>query len=219
MGHRTRPLPRRNSAGWIHAGRKGSGLLLILGLATTMCYAATTVRPAAGPQRQVALSQPACTAKTPVTPAETEGPYYRAGSPERKALVEKGTAGTPLTLTGYVLSRGDCTPVAHAWLDFWHANDKGVYDNSGYRLRGHQFADSAGRYSLRTIVPGVYPGRTRHIHVKVRGPNGPMLTTQIYFPGEPRNQSDGLFNPALLANVRGGDGADVATINFVVNVR
>ncbi len=40
-----------------------------------------------------------------------------------------------------------------------------------------------GRYTLETIVPGEYPGRTQHIHVKVQAPNGPILTTQIYFPG------------------------------------
>ncbi len=68
-------------------------------------------------------------------------------------------------------------------------------------------------------MPGLYPGRTRHIHVKVRPPNGPTLTTQVYFPGESRNQTDGIFNQALLADVRDGAGGKVATYNFVVNVR
>jgi protocatechuate 3,4-dioxygenase beta subunit len=68
-------------------------------------------------------------------------------------------------------------------------------------------------------VPGLYPGRTRHIHVKVRPGNGPVLTTQLYFPGEPRNQSDGLFNTALLTNLRGSDGTETATFNFVVSGR
>ncbi len=93
------------------------------------------------------------------------------------------------------------------------------YDNTGYRLRGHQFADSAGIYYLETVMPGLYPGRTRHVHVKVRAPNGPTLTTQIYFPGEPRNQADGIFNQALLANVRDGAAGKVATFNFIVDVR
>jgi protocatechuate 3,4-dioxygenase beta subunit len=47
-------------------------------------------------------------------------------------------------------------------------------------------------------VPGLYVGRTRHIHVKVQSPGGALLTTQLYFPGEPRNRSDGLFRKELL---------------------
>src|SRR3712207_6926313 len=46
-----------------------------------------------------------------------------------------------------------CRPVAGALLDFWQADARGEYDNSGFRLRGHQFADSRGRYRLRTVVP------------------------------------------------------------------
>ncbi len=122
-------------------------------------------------------------------------------------------------MTGYVLSAGTCRPVAHAWLDFWHADARGTYDNTDYRLRGHQVTDSTGIYYLETIVPGLYPGRTRHIHVKVRAPNGPTLTTQLYFPGESRNETDGIFNRGLLMNLRDGAGGKVATFNFVVNVR
>jgi protocatechuate 3,4-dioxygenase beta subunit len=44
----------------------------------------------------------------------------------------------------------------------------------------------------------LYPGRTRHIHVKVQAPGQPVLTTQLYFPGEPRNQQDGIYAEALL---------------------
>jgi protocatechuate 3,4-dioxygenase beta subunit len=78
---------------------------------------------------------------------------------------------------------------------------------AGFRLRGHQFTDGAGRYRLDTIVPGVYPGRTRHIHVRVQAPNGPLLTTQLYFPGETENRRDGIFNPKLLMAVN--DSANV----------
>ena len=101
-------------------------------------------------------------------------------------------AGQPIELVGFVLSRA-CKPHAGALLDFWQADDKGRYDNSGFRLRGHQFADAEGRYRLRSIVPGAYAGRTRHIHVKVQPRGGRVLTTQLYFPGESQNRSDGLF--------------------------
>jgi hypothetical protein len=53
------------------------------------------------------------------------------------------------------------------------------------------------------IVPGLYPGRTRHIHVKVQAPDRPVLTTQLYFPGEPANASDGIFREELLLDMCG----------------
>ena len=92
--------------------------------------------------------------------------------------------------------------MAGALLDFWHADDGGEYDNVGYRLRGHQFTDEDGRYQLTTIVPGIYTGRTRHIHVKVQAPDNPVLTTQLYFPDEPDNARDGIFDPALVIDVQ-----------------
>jgi protocatechuate 3,4-dioxygenase beta subunit len=53
------------------------------------------------------------------------------------------------------------------------------------------------------VVPGLYPGRTRHIHVKVQRPNGDVLTTQLYFQGEAQNDSDGIFDDALVMDVKG----------------
>jgi len=117
---------------------------------------------------------------------------------------------------GLVLSI-ECRPIAGALVDFWHADDAGEYDNQGYRLRGHQFTDQAGRYRLQTVVPGLYPGRTRHFHVKVQARNQPILTTQLYFPAEPQNARDRIFSPDLLMRVEDGAGGKVATFNFVLD--
>ena len=163
-------------------------------------------------------ASPACASPAALTPAQTEGPYYTSNSPERSSLIEPGMSGTKLIVTGQVLTT-DCQPIAKAWLDFWQADDQGAYDNAGYRLRGHLFTDEQGRYTLETVVPGEYPGRTQHIHVKVRAPNGPILTTQIYFPGAPGNERDSIFDPALLADVQDGAGGKVATFNFVVKTQ
>jgi protocatechuate 3,4-dioxygenase beta subunit len=160
---------------------------------------------------------PACGDPDAITPPQTEGPYYKPRSPMRTSLLEPGIAGTKLVLTGCVLSRR-CQPVPRALLDFWQADDGGRYDNRGYRLRGHQFADEAGRYRLETIVPGIYPGRTRHIHVKVQAPNRPILTSQLYFPGEPLNRRDAIFDPALLLTVQDGPDGKAATFNFVLDL-
>lgn len=157
-----------------------------------------------------------CTSPATLTPAQTEGPYYTPNTPERASLIEPGVGGTKLIVTGYVLTT-DCQPIANAWLDFWQADDKGVYDNAGYQLRGHLFTDETGRYTLETIVPGEYPGRTPHIHVKVQAPNGPILTSQIYFPGMTANDRDGIFDPALLADMQDTADGKVAAFDFVIN--
>ena len=69
---------------------------------------------------------------------------------------------------------------------------------------------------LETIVPGVYVGRTRHFHVKVQPPNRPVLTTQLYFPGEKRNARDFLFRPELLMAIDEGTRGKHGRFNFVL---
>ena len=158
---------------------------------------------------------PACHDGDDATLPQTEGPYFKPSSPERTELYEEGMAGQPIELVGLVLSRA-CKPLAGALLDFWQADAKGQYDNSGFHLRGHQFTDAEGRYRLRSIVPGIYPGRTRHIHVKVQPAGGRVLTTQLYFPGEAKNRSDGLFRRELLMRTAKNAGWLAGRFDFVV---
>jgi protocatechuate 3,4-dioxygenase beta subunit len=160
---------------------------------------------------------PACDDGDDPTPAQTEGPYFTSNSPQRTSLLEAGISGTVLTITGRVLS-ATCLPIVSAKLDFWQADNSGNYDNRGYRLRGHQFTNAEGRFTLQTIVPGLYPGRTRHIHVKVQAPTKPVLTTQLYFPGEARNARDGIYSAALLMDVEDLSGGKAATFDFVLTV-
>jgi protocatechuate 3,4-dioxygenase beta subunit len=140
---------------------------------------------------------PRCADGDEPTPAQTAGPYFTPNSPERRSLLEKGMEGQRIILLGFVVDR-NCRPVPNALLDLWHADASGAYDNTGYRLRGHQFSDAKGRYRFETIVPGLYPGRTRHLHIKVQAPHQKVLTTQLYFPDEASNASDRIYNPALL---------------------
>ena len=124
--------------------------------------------------------------------------------------------GTRLVLSGRVLTLA-CAPVGGATLDFWQADAGGTYDNSGYRLRGHQLTDAAGRYTLETILPGEYPGRTEHIHVKVGAPGKAVLTTQLYFPDVARNQQDSIFDPHLLVTMQNTATGKAATFDFVTS--
>ncbi len=172
-----------------------------------------TAQPSATAQAVVACKAPAA-----LTPAMTEGPYFKANTPERVSLIDAGMAGTPLTLTGYVLTT-DCQPVAHALLEFWQANAQGQYDNAGYILRGHQYTDANGRYQLQTINPGLYPGRTEHIHVKVQAPGGPVLTSQLFFPNVAGNKTDAIFNAALLVTPQGDAAGGQAGFNFIISLK
>ena len=171
--------------------------------------------PAAAPAGSAALACASGSQSASATPELTEGPFFKASSPERASLLESGTPGTKLVITGSVYTT-DCRPVAHALLDFWQADANGSYDNSGYNLRGHQFTDASGHYQLTTVVPGLYTGRTEHIHVKVQAPGGPVVTTQLFFPGVAQNDSDGIYNPALLLAITPGSDGEQAQYNFVV---
>ncbi|BCJ46013.1 dioxygenase [Actinoplanes ianthinogenes] len=172
----------------------------------------------------VARAQAASLEPTPLcddgdddTPPQIEGPYFKPSSPQRTSLLDPGMPGTRLTVSGYVFGTG-CQPLTGVLLDFWQADNSGAYDMSGYKLRGHQYTGAGGAFTLTTVVPGLYPGRTRHIHVKAQAPNRPVLTTQLYFPGEPRNSTDSLYDARLLMNVRSGSGGREASFDFVLDV-
>ena len=182
--------------------------------ATAAPVATPTMAMTAAPAPTQAPAATAC--KVTLTPAQTEGPYYLAGAPMKASLVEAGMAGTRVLLTGRVIT-SQCAPVAGAIVDVWQADDAGAYDLKGYRLRGKVTADAQGNYAIETILPGLYPGRTRHIHVKISIPGGATVTTQVYFPNENANKTDGIFDAAMLAKMSdGAGGAKVATIDFVL---
>lgn len=151
-----------------------------------------------------------------VTHRQTPGPFFKPSSPMRASLIEPGIGGTRIVVEGTVVSI-DCKPIPRAIVDFWQADAQGEYDNTGFRLRGHQLTDEAGRYRLESVVPGNYPGRTRHFHVNVQAPGQPVLTTQLYFPGEAENRRDGIFDPDLVMKVRDGEGGKLATFVFVLD--
>jgi len=161
---------------------------------------------------------PACHDDDEPTVRQSEGPFFKPKSPERSDLREPGVPGRNFELSGFVLTRR-CRPLGGAVVDLWHADDKGEYDNTGFRYRGHIVTRSDGAFSFRTIVPAVYPGRTRHYHVKVQAPGSRLLTTQLYFPNEPANARDGLFSRELLMRVADAEGGATGQFDFVLNVR
>lgn len=164
---------------------------------------------------QAGKARGACAAGAPLTVGQTEGPYFTANTPKKADFTPDDPRGKPMILSGRVLTR-DCRPVRGAKIDLWHADSGGAYDNDGFRLRGHVFTDADGRFSFRTVEPGIYPGRTRHFHAKVTPPGGSTLTTQLYFPGESANARDFIFDRRLMLRVVGSEKARTVRFDFVV---
>ncbi len=196
------------------------------------CAATTATAPSATPTASVTTSAAtattatatqsttnaalACTAPAAALVELTEGPYYKANPPQNTTLRTATVAGTPLTLTGYVVSQS-CQPIANARLDFWQADGNGNYDNSGYTLRGWQLTDANGAYRLETVIPGLYPGRTEHIHFKVTV-NGKTYTSQLFFPGVSQNEGDSIYSAQMLVKLNTATSPVTGTFTFVVNV-
>jgi protocatechuate 3,4-dioxygenase beta subunit len=159
---------------------------------------------------------PSCRDGDEPTVHQTEGPFFKLRSPERSDLREPGTGGRRFELSGFVLA-SNCRPLREAVVDLWHADEKGDYDNVGFRYRGHVITGPDGAFRFRTIVPALYPGRTRHYHVKVQAPGSHLLTTQLYFPNEPANLRDGLFKRELLMRVDVDDHL-AGRFDFILNI-
>src|SRR5687768_6990325 len=166
---------------------------------------------------QTAAPTPACKDSDEPTEEQIEGPYFKPRSPQRSDLVVSGSRAKIVTLEGQVLTRS-CRPVPGALLDLWHADENGDYDNSGFRYRAHLLSDASGHYRFRTILPGLYPGRTRHYHLKVQAQRLPILTTQLYFPREAMNARDGVFSDELLMRFDEGASGASARFDFILDL-
>lgn len=162
------------------------------------------------------------------TPAQTEGPFYPDKLPldTDNDLIILNNALTPAVgevtyLSGRVLdSRGQ--PVRDALVEIWQCDQNGVYLHSrdsgkksaqqdrNFQGFGRFLTGSDGRYLFRTIKPVPYPGRTPHIHVKVRRGSRELLTTQCYIKGHPQNQRDGIWKKAVA-----GPGGDRVSVDFL----
>ncbi len=153
-----------------------------------------------------------------------EGPFYKAGAPERSSLWEPGMEGTKLVVSGCVCNTR-CEAIPYATLDVWQCNAHGVYDNAGYFLRGKLKTDAKGRYELTTIAPPAYKvgeGRYRpaHIHLKLSAPGATLLTTQLYFDGDRWNAVDSSYRRSLtLRPAEGPNGSKKASFDFHLDVR
>jgi len=136
-----------------------------------------------------------------VRPQQTEGPYFVDEKLNRSDIQSDPSDGSvkqgvPLRLVFHVseINGGSCIPLTGATVDLWHCDALGVYSDVtdpsfstvGKKfLRGYQVTDANGTVEFVTIYPGWYPGRTVHIHFKIRtdsaSQRGYEFTSQLYF--------------------------------------
>ncbi len=145
------------------------------------------------------------------TPAQTEGPFYPNKLPldtDNDLLIINDTitpaVGEITHLTGKVLdAKGQ--PFNNAVVEIWQCDANGVYlhtNDSGpkkdkqdknFQGFGRFITGRSGEYYFRTIKPVPYPGRTPHIHFKIKQGRKALLTTQLYIKGHPGNEKDGIW--------------------------
>lgn len=140
------------------------------------------------------------------TPSQAEGPFYPVQKPQDRdsdLLALGGASGRP---AGAVLEFGGSLydasgmPVRAAVIEIWQTDDNGIYLHPGdrdqarrdvnFQSYGESVTAEDGSYSFRTIMPGSYSTRPRHIHVKVRLEGRELLTTQFYFDNDPEMAGD-----------------------------
>jgi protocatechuate 3,4-dioxygenase beta subunit len=152
------------------------------------------------------------------TPPQTEGPFYPNRLPldtDNDLLIINDSitpaVGEITHLTGKVLdAKGN--PVKNALIEIWQCDGTGVYlhtDDSTGKKRDTNFqgfgrfmTSSTGEYYFRTIKPVPYPGRTPHIHFKIKKGSKELLTTQCYIKGHPGNHRDGIYRSIRDAKAR-----------------
>ncbi|WP_375479319.1 catechol 1,2-dioxygenase [uncultured Jatrophihabitans sp.] len=167
-----------------------------------------------------------------------EGPFYAPGAPQLGSdgtlPMRDGEAGTPMTFHGQVRSVAG-KPLAHATVDIWHCDDEGFYAQFApgipeWNLRGVFTTDENGHFTIHTIQPAPYQiptdgatgaiiraanwhaWRPAHLHLKVSAPDHLLITTQLYFPGDPHNDDDiaAAVKPELMLDPKPtSDGAGV----------
>ncbi len=153
------------------------------------------------------------------TPNQTEGPFYPDKLPldtdNDLLIVNDGITpaiGEITHLTGRILDLGGA-PVKNAVVEIWQCDAAGAYlhtgsDNAKKRDKNFQgfgrfTTNSKGQYYFCTIKPVPYPGRTPHIHFKIKRGGKELLTTQMYVKGHPGNERDGIWKSVRDEKVRG----------------
>jgi protocatechuate 3,4-dioxygenase, beta subunit len=140
-------------------------------------------------------------------PQMTEGPFYPFLLPPdsdfdltRVHGVTTPSKGEPLDWRG-MLADDKGKPLVGARIEIWQCNALGTYHHpfdrgtrdAGFQGLGSLITSPGGRFAFRTIKPVPYPGRTPHIHIKIKSQQTGELTSQLFVAGDPGNERDSLW--------------------------
>lgn len=145
-----------------------------------------------------------------------QGPFYRKGAPFRAKISPPLSEGKVLLIRGRVWGYDTKKPLPGAVVHIWQANHQGRYDNDDpqnppspgtYNFRARLTTDEQGCYEYETIFPGRYKigpdqWRPAHIHYMVEHPGYQSLITQLYFQGDPYNDSDSFIKKSLIIDLK-----------------
>jgi protocatechuate 3,4-dioxygenase beta subunit len=143
------------------------------------------------------------------TPPQTEGPFYPDHLPldtdNDLLVINEGitpAVGEVTYVSGRILDSSG-QPIRNAVVEIWQCDANGAYLHSktgnlekkdkNFQGFGRFVTGSSGEYLFRTIKPVPYPGRSPHIHYKVKRAGKELLTTQLYIKGHPGNEKDGVW--------------------------
>jgi protocatechuate 3,4-dioxygenase, beta subunit len=142
------------------------------------------------------------------TPAQTEGPFYPDRLPldqDNDLIIVAGrkapATGEITHLSGRILDLHG-NPLRGVVIEIWQVDHNGHYihsadasarNDANFQGFGRFETGQTGEYRFRTIKPVPYPGRTPHIHVKLRKSGRELLSTQLYVQGHPFNERDGVL--------------------------
>jgi protocatechuate 3,4-dioxygenase beta subunit len=143
------------------------------------------------------------------TPRQTEGPFYPNKLPldTDNDLIIVNDAITPAIgeithLSGSVRDLSG-KPLRNIVVEIWQVDGNGRYlhtadsnakRDANFQGFGRFLTDSSGEYYFRTVKPVPYPGRTPHIHFKLKQKGAEDFVTQCYIKGHPQNERDGIFH-------------------------
>jgi len=175
-----------------------------------------------------------------VTPRDAEGPYYPITPQKDKdadltqVAGKSGVAkGTIIEVFGQVFDTNG-NPVEDATIDLWQANSFGKYhhphDDSdapvddNFQSWAIIQSGAKGKFKFKTVMPGAYPmgaknQRTPHIHFKIGKHGYEAILTQMYFPDQALNETDGLYQRKSLEQQKLMTAQKVAGTNqFLYNI-
>lgn len=165
-------------------------------------------------------------------PRNTEGPCYFSTTTGED--ISTGLSGLPMMYCFQIIDQ-DCNPVSGYEVEIWHCDNRGIYSadtsnsldsrrfSAGFCSNGDEAAmkstwyrgvlttNAMGRVNFKSTFPGWYPGRTAHVHFKVKKGNKTSVTSQLCFTDQLCQE---IYNQEEHYKSRGSQDTSIRTDGF-----